>query len=88
MRAALDAIAGLLSDDHCDAWSLDWPRLRYRHTIAERALLADGRYATSTANRRLAALRGVLKKCWRLGHVTAEGFQRAAYLGARPKNGM
>jgi hypothetical protein len=23
MRAALDAIAGLLSDDRCDAWSLD-----------------------------------------------------------------
>jgi hypothetical protein len=81
-----------LSDDHCDAWSLDWPRLRYRHTIAERALLADGRYATSTANRRLAALRGVLKKCWRLGHVTAEGFQRVAYLepvrGSRRAGGL
>ncbi len=80
MRAALDAIASLLSDDRCNAWSLDWPRLRYRHTTAVRALLADGRYAPSTANRHLAALRGVLKECWRLGYVSAEDFQRAADL--------
>ena len=80
MRAALDAIASLLSDDRCDAWSLDWPQLRYRHTTAVRALLADGRYAPSTANRHLAALRGVLKECWRLGYVSAEDFQRAADL--------
>jgi hypothetical protein len=40
MRAALDAIASLLSDDRCDAWSLDWPQLRYRHTTAVRALAA------------------------------------------------
>src|SRR5437762_6353746 len=80
MRAALDAIAGLLSDDRCDAWLLDWPQLLYRHTTAVRALLADGRYAPSTANRHLAALRGVLKECWRLGYVSAEDFQRAADL--------
>jgi len=58
MRAALDAIAGLLTDNHCDALSLDWSQLRYRHTTTVRALLADGRYAPSTANRHLAALRG------------------------------
>src|ERR1700730_7169511 len=80
MRAALDAIASLLSDDRCDAWSLDWRQLRYRHTTAVRALLADGRYAPSTANRHLAALRGVLKECWRLGYVSAEDFQRASDL--------
>jgi site-specific recombinase XerD len=80
MRAALDAIASLLSDDRCDCGSLAWEKLRYRHTTAVRALLADGRYAPSTANRHLAALRGVLKECWRLGYVTAEDFQRAADL--------
>src|SRR5216683_548177 len=80
MRAALDAIASLLSDDRCDAWSLAWEKLRYRHTTAVRALLADGRYAPSTANRHLAALRGVLKECWRLGYVSAEDFQRASDL--------
>jgi site-specific recombinase XerD len=80
MLAALDAMGILLSDDRCDAWSLAWEKLRYRHTTAVRALLADGRYAPSTANRHLAALRGVLKECWRLGYVTAEDFQRAADL--------
>jgi site-specific recombinase XerD len=80
MHAALNSIASLLSHDRYDAWSLDWPQLRYRHTTAVRALLADGRYAPSTANRHLAALRGVLKECWRLGYVTAEEFQRAADL--------
>src|ERR1700737_1224635 len=73
MLAGLNSIAGLLSDDRCDAWSLAWDKLRYRHTTAVRALLADGRYAPSTANRHLAALRGVLKECWRLGYVGAEG---------------
>jgi len=80
MRAALDGIARLLIDDRCDALSLDWTQLRYRHTTAVRALLADGRYAPSTANRHLAALRGVLKECWRLGYVSAEDFQRASDL--------
>jgi integrase len=80
MHAALKSIAGLLSDDRCDAWSLDWPQVRYRHTTAVRALLADGRYAPSTGNRHLAALRGVLKECWRLGYVNAEDFRRAADL--------
>jgi len=82
MCAALDAIAiaSLLTDERCDALSLDWTQLRYRHTTAVRALLADGRYAPSTANRHLAALRGVLKECWRLGYVSAEDFQRAADL--------
>jgi hypothetical protein len=80
MRAALDAIASLVSDARCDAWSLAWEKLRYCHTTAVRALLADGRYAPSTANRHLAALRGVLKECWRLGYVSAEEFQRASDL--------
>jgi integrase/recombinase XerD len=80
MHAALNSIAGLLSDARCDAWSLDWPQLRYHHTTAVRALLAEGRYAPSTANRHLAALRGVLKECWRLGYVSAEDFQRSADL--------
>src|SRR6202521_4177703 len=80
MLAALNAMGNLLSDDRCDAWSLAWPQLRYRHTTAVRALLADGRYAPSTANRHLAALRGVLKECWRLGYVNAEEFQRASDL--------
>jgi len=82
MRGALDAIAGLLTDGRCDTFTLDWAALRYPHTTAVRSRLADGRYAPATANRHLAALRGVLKECWRLGYVTADDFRRAADLEA------
>ncbi len=50
MRGALDAIAGLLSDGRCDAFTLDWAALRYPHTSAVRSCLADGRHAPATAN--------------------------------------
>ncbi len=56
-----------------------WPALRYAHTQALRAALAE-RYVTSTANRHLAALRGVLKECWRLSLMAAEDYHRAADL--------
>jgi site-specific recombinase XerD len=80
MRTALDTLAGLLSDGRCDALDLDWSRLRYQHTHVLRTILADTGYAPATANRHLAALRGVLKECWRLGLMTAEDHQRAADL--------
>jgi hypothetical protein len=81
MRAALDTLARLLTADRCDALALDWAALRYQHTTAVRALLA-ARYAPATANRHLAALRGVLKECWRLGLVDAETYHRAADVAA------
>lgn len=79
MRAALDTIAGTLTSGHDDASSLDWSALRYQHTAAVRAALAE-RYAPATANRNLAALRGVLRSAWRLGLVGADDFQRAVDL--------
>src|SRR5206468_6866469 len=79
MRRALDTIAGLLTGDRCDAETLDWPRLRYQHTQAVVAALR-ARYKPATANKHLAALRGVLKECWRLGLMPAEDYQRAADL--------
>src|SRR5919197_4902117 len=69
----------LLSDGRCDALSLDWTALRYPHTAAVRAQLAE-RYAVATANQHLSALRGVLKECWRLGYVEAEAYRRAVDL--------
>jgi integrase len=53
-----------------------WGNLRYQHTAALRARLAQ-KYAPANANRILSALRGVLKEAWRLGYMTAEEYQRA-----------
>jgi integrase len=63
-----------------------WSALRYEHTSAIRDWLAaqtepsgagPTRYAPATANRMLAALRGVLKEAWRLGEMSAEDYYRA-----------
>ena len=81
MRQALDAIAGFLTSGQATAETLDWAALRYQHTQAVRAALA-ARYAPATANKILAALRGVLREAWRLGYVTADEYQRAADLPA------
>jgi hypothetical protein len=62
---ALAAIAAILTGGRCAALQLPWHRLRFLHTNAVRATLAE-RYAPATANRYLAALRGVLKACWQL----------------------
>lgn len=81
MRQALNAVAALLTDGRHDAETLRWSALRYQHTQAVRAALA-ARYAPATANRMLAALRGVLRECWRLGQIDAETYHRAADLPA------
>jgi len=57
-----------------------WHMLRYQHTAAIRAEVAK-RYAPATANKILAALRGVLREAWRLGYMSAEDFERACDLG-------
>lgn len=56
-----------------------WQAFRYQHTQAVRAALAD-RYAPSTANKILAALRGVLRSARRLGLMSAEHEAAAADL--------
>jgi len=76
MRAALDASAGVLTSGRCNAETLDWAALRYQHTTAVRTIFMD-RYAPATANKMLAALRGVLKEAWRLGLITADDYHRA-----------
>ena len=73
---ALDKIAGLL-DHRCDALTLDWPQVRYQHSQVVRTMLA-AKYAPATVNQHLAALRGVLRECWRLGQMDAETYHRAA----------
>lgn len=83
MRAALDLIARELTSGNpgepCDAESLNWASLRYQHTAAIRRRLA-GQYAPATANKMLAALRGVLREAWKLGQMPAEDYHRAVEL--------
>ena len=77
MRLALNAIARLLTNDECDALSLDWSKLRYQHTAAIRAVLME-KHSPATANRMLCALRRVLKEAFRLGLMSADDYGHAA----------
>ena len=74
---ALNVIADLLSGDRQDAINLQWWQLRYQHTAALRNILVE-KYAPATANRMLAALKGCLKECMRLGLMGADDHARAA----------
>ena len=83
MRSALTSIADLAEKG--SRWdSFPWHNLRYQQTQAIRAKLASA-YAPATANRFMAALRGVLKECNRLGYIDADTYQRAIDL--RPIKG-
>jgi site-specific recombinase XerD len=73
--AALKIVAALISATASEM-TLPWWALTFAHTSAVRAALAD-RYAPATANRMLAALRGVLKTSFKLGLMTAEAMTRA-----------
>jgi len=76
MRGALETIAAIASDERSDASTFPWSAMRHEHVAAIRAGLAE-RYAAATANRMLAALRGVLRSCWRLGLLDKETLDRA-----------
>ena len=90
MRHALDVIAGLLSEGGADGLTYPWSQVRVRHIRSAHLLLAE-RYAPATANKMLSALRGVLKVCWRLGHLDLETYRQAMALervdGERPAAG-
>jgi site-specific recombinase XerD len=80
MRQALDAVAAAISARHT-AETLPWPSVGYQHVAAVRATLLERGKAPATVNKTLAAVRGVLKECWRLGLVDGEHYQRAADVG-------
>jgi integrase/recombinase XerD len=75
MGRYLDQMAALLTGNP-NAFGCNWGAVRYQHTQAIRARLAEA-YAPATANGMLSALRGVLKEAWNLGYMTAEDYQRA-----------
>lgn len=73
---ALRVIARVLGVDFD---RLNWGALRYQHTAAIRARLAQN-YAPATANKMLSALRQTLKQAWLLGQMTTEEYSRAIAL--------
>src|ERR1039458_10113422 len=77
MSEALNTIAAIVTSGRADLETMPWAALRYQHTAAVRSALME-KYKPSTANKMLAALRGVLKESWRLGYMTAEDYHRAA----------
>lgn len=69
MARALRTIAEHVSP--AGAWTdFPWAELRYPHLVTIRAWLIE-RYAARTANKHLAALRGILRMAFRLGHLSA-----------------
>jgi len=75
MREALDKLARLASDGRCDLHTLPWHLLRIDHTAALRTRLC-ALLAPATANKHMAALRGVLKQCWKQGLLSADEYRR------------
>ena len=79
-KQALDTMADWLTGGAVvDCLGLDWSALRYAHAAALMSKAAETLAPASVAKYR-AALRSVLKECWRLGLMSAEDYQRAADL--------
>lgn len=81
MRGALATIATVLTLAPMDPRAFPWGSLTYADTAAVRAALA-ARYAPVTANKMLAALRGVLREAWRLRAMEVERYHRAVDIPA------
>ena len=79
MRQSLDVIASLLTNGECEALTLNWAALRYHHTAAIRTVLKQ-RYAATTANKMLCALRRVLKEAQILDLMEATDYAKAVDL--------
>ena len=79
MKQSLNAIALLVSENQSEALQFPWHELRYQHTQAIRAALAS-KYSAATANKALAAMKGVLKECRRLGLMSAGDREAASDL--------
>lgn len=76
MYHALNVSARTLTNGACDLMTIDWSKLRYHHTAALRAIYID-KYAPTTTNRMLTALRCVLKEARRLKQISLEDYEDA-----------
>jgi integrase len=85
MKQSLDAIAQLLTNGECNHLSLDWSKLRYRHTSAVRAALRS-RLAASTTNKMMCAVRRVLKEALRLDLIEPRIYEKATDFSQYPES--
>lgn len=74
--AALGVVANILTAGQCTPLTLPWGELEHKHVNAVRAWLIEHR-SVATGRRLMAALRGVLKECWRLRLMSIEEYHRA-----------
>lgn len=74
MRQVLDLAASTISPG-ANATSISWSTVGYQQVAAIRSKLSG--YAPSTANKTLAAVRGVLRQAFALGQIDPEVYQRA-----------
>lgn len=76
MQSALDSVSDKLTSGRVvDSRLLDWTKLRYQHVQALRSVLMRD-YEPATANKFMAAIRGVMRQAWLLGYITAEEYGR------------
>jgi integrase/recombinase XerD len=76
MTHALQVLAFLLMGRNTDLFLVPWHTLRVQHTTLLATRLSQ-RYAPATARQRLAALRGMLKACWRLDLIDEASYRKA-----------
>ncbi len=79
MREALTRLAEWASGGATDPHAFDWHELGLEQTAALRTRLSQT-FAPATANKHLAALRGVLKRCWQSGAMTTDAYRCATEL--------
>jgi integrase/recombinase XerD len=76
MKQSLNSIASLLTNGKCDYLTLDWSKLRYKHTSTIRNYLKEF-LAPPTVNKMLAALRRVLTEAYRLDLIGTHDYLKA-----------
>lgn len=79
MEQSLNAIASLLTNNQCDAYTLNWANLRYQHTSAVQAALLS-KYAPLTVQKMMCALRRVLREAKKLGMMDGSDYEQAIEL--------
>ena len=86
MREALRKLADWASDGRASAQTLEWHRVGHPQTVVLRKRLAET-LAPATANKHLAALRGVLRQCALNGSMSEADYRSAIALPPRARPG-